>query len=165
MAWLERNPDVYHVLKQGDQIVGYATILPLKTGTDKVNRLLGDTIAVDITPDDIVEFRPGVHTDLYVMSIGVKPSDDATEKHNFGSSIIRGLRRLLIDLGKKGVVIETIAGRSDTPDGIRLMRHIGFTELEPLLPGKRAFIIRVEESGVPLVMQYKQALRESKAKE
>jgi hypothetical protein len=101
----------------------------------------------------------------YVMSIGVRPNDDITEKNNFGSSIIRGLRRLLIDLGRKGVIIESIVGRSDTPDGIRLMRHIGFTEIEPLLPGKRAFIIRVEELGIPLIMQYKEALRESKATE
>lgn len=145
--------------------MGYANILPLKTGTDKIKRLLGDITTVDITPDDIVEFRPGMHTDLYVMSIGVRPNDDITEKHNLGSHIISGLRRLLIDFGRKGAIIESIVGRNETPDGIRLMRHIRFTEIEPLLPGKRAFIITVEESGIPLIMQYKEALRESKATE
>ncbi len=161
LAWLEKNSYTYHVLKQGDEVVGYVSLLPLKTGTDKVKRLLGDTVAVDITPDDIADFRPGIHVDMYVMSIGVRPTTNLTEKHEYGSSLIRGLRRLLIDIGKKGVIIDTIAARSDTPDGIRLMRHLGFTEIESTLPGKRAFIIRVPESGIPMIMEYKQALRAS----
>lgn len=164
VGWLTRNPDTYHVLKQGEQIVGYVTLLPFKPGSEKIKGLLGGTTAVAITPDDIVEFQPGVHTDIYIMSIGVLPTEDPTEKHTYGASLLRGTTNLLIELGRKGVIIETIAARSDTPDGIRLMRHIGFTEIEPLLPGKRAFIIRVEESGIPLIMQYKQALRERKEK-
>ncbi len=160
IGWLEKNPFTYHVLKQGAKIVGYVSLLPLKAGTDKIKRLLGDTVAVDITPDDIQEFRPGIPIDIYVMSIAVIPTDNAADKHEYGSSLIRGLRRLLIDLGKQGITIETIAARSDTPDGIRLMRHIGFTEIESPLPGKRAFIIRVPESGIPLIIEYKQALRE-----
>lgn len=158
--WLEKNPDTYHVLKQGEQIVGYVTLLPFKPSSDKIEQLLGGTTAIAITPDDIMEFQPGTHTDIYVMSIGVLPTKNLTEKHTYGASLLRGITNLLINLGRKGVIIETIAARSDTPDGIRLMRHIGFTEIEPLLPGKRAFIIRVQESGIPLIMQYKQALRE-----
>jgi hypothetical protein len=161
ISWLEKNPFTYSVLKHGDEIVGYVSLLPLKPGTDKVKRLLFETTSVNITTDDIAEFQPGEHVELYVMSIGVRPTNDLTEKHEFGSSLIRGLRRLLIELGEKGVVIDTIAGRSDTPDGIRLMRHLGFTEIESSLPGKRAFIIRVPESGIPMIMEYKQALRES----
>ncbi|HVB60313.1 MAG TPA: hypothetical protein VNE61_03885 [Ktedonobacteraceae bacterium] len=161
ITWLEKNPDTYHVLKQGNQVVGYVSILPLKANSPKMKPLLGGTTAVDITPDDIVEFEEGVHTDFYVMSIGVKPTESINEKHTYGSSLIRGLRQILIELGRKGVIIETIAARSDTPDGIRVLRHTGFTEIEPLLPGKRAFIISVPESGVPLIMEYKQALRES----
>ncbi len=161
IAWLEKNPDTYHVLKQEDQIIGYVSILPLKANSPKTKLLLGGTTAVDITPNDIIEFKEGVHTDIYVMSIGIKPTDNANEKHIYGSSLIRGLRNLLVKLGKKGVIIETIAARSDTPDGIRVLRHTGFTEIEPLLPQKRAFIIHVQESGVPLVMEYKRALRET----
>ncbi len=161
ITWLETNPYTYHVLKQGEEIVGYVTLLPLRKGTDKIERLLGDTVAVDITPDDFADLQPGTHTDVYVMSIGVKPTTNLTDKKEYGSSLIRGLRRLLIEIGEKGVIIDTIAARSNTPDGIRLMRHLGFTELEPVLPGTRSFIIRVPESGIPLIMEYKHALRES----
>src|SRR5947209_20510804 len=44
------------------------------------------------------------------------------------------------------------------PDGIRLMKGIGFTEIEPLTPERRTFIINIKESGIPFVMKYKERL-------
>ena len=49
--------------------------------------------------------------------------------------------------------------RSDTPDGIRIMKK-GFTEV-PSTTYARNFIIKVRESGMPFVQEYKQALLES----
>ena len=46
------------------------------------------------------------------------------------------------------------------PDGIRIMKGIGFTEIEPLTPERRTFIINIKESGIPFVLKYKQALKE-----
>ena len=46
------------------------------------------------------------------------------------------------------------------PDGIRLMRHAGFTELEQLTPERRTFVIDVEESSIPFILQYKDVLVE-----
>jgi hypothetical protein len=37
------------------------------------------------------------------------------------------------------------------PDGVRLMKHIGFTEMIPLTPERRTFSINVKESGIPFV--------------
>ena len=48
------------------------------------------------------------------------------------------------------------------PNGIRLMKSIGFTEIEPLTPERRAFIINVKESGIPLFLKYKEKLRKWK---
>src|SRR5215472_7511624 len=57
IAWLQKNPYTYHVLKQGDEIVGYVSLLPLKKGTNKIERLLGDTVSVDIPPEDLADFQ------------------------------------------------------------------------------------------------------------
>src|SRR5260370_19690789 len=43
------------------------------------------------------------------------------------------------------------------PDGIRLMRHFGFTEAEPKAPGFRDFFIEVAVSGIPFIVEYKAA--------
>jgi len=66
----------------------------------------------------------------------------------------------IIDMGKKGISIDTIAARSNMPDGIRLMKHAGFTEIGPLTPERRTFIINVQESGIPFIQQYKRVLLE-----
>jgi hypothetical protein len=59
----------------------------------------------------------------------------------------------------RGIPLGTIAARSNTPDGIRLMKGIGFTEIEPLTPERRTFVINIKESGIPFVMKYKEKIR------
>jgi len=44
-------------------------------------------------------------------------------------------------------------------DEIRLKRHSGFTEIEPLTPERRTFVINVEKSGIPFAKQYKDVLK------
>jgi len=67
---------------------------------------------------------------------------------------------VLISLGRKGVISETIVARSSTADEIRLMRGIGFTEI-PSRTKRRNFIIEVEKSGLKEIIHYEQALQES----
>jgi hypothetical protein len=38
------------------------------------------------------------------------------------------------------------------------MRHIGFTETVATVPGLRDFVIEVEPSGLPFLVEYKEAL-------
>jgi hypothetical protein len=76
-----------------------------------------------------------------------------------GAQLIRGARQLTISLGERGIPIRSFQARSTKPDGIRLMRHMRFTETEPNIPGMRDFSIDVESSGLPLLREYKDALR------
>jgi hypothetical protein len=68
---------------------------------------------------------------------------------------------VIIELGSKGIVIETITAMGFSTEGKRLLREFGFSEIPPPLPGKRIFTLKIAESGAPLIMQYKQALAES----
>ena len=63
----------------------------------------------------------------------------------------------IIDLGSTGVIIDTLAARSDTPDGIRIMKK-GFTEV-PSTTYARNFIIKVRESGMPFAQEYRFSLK------
>src|SRR6266516_3319452 len=157
MELLAKNPDTYYVLKaEDDMIVGYTSIMPLKSGN--LEKALGLTLQVKVEIDDIAEFEYGSHIDLYLTAIGVRPGFSTAEKHAYGAKLLSGLIEAIIDLGKRGVIIDSIAARSHTGDGIRLMRHAGFTEIPSLTPERRTFIIKVEESGIPFVMHYKNAL-------
>jgi len=63
---------------------------------------------------------------------------------------------VIIDLVKRGVPIKNLFAGSDTPDGIRILRKMGFMEI-PSTADMRDFVINVEESGIPLMQEYKEA--------
>lgn len=163
MELLAKNPDTYYILKdESGMIVGYTSIMPLKPGN--LDKALGLTLPVKVEIEDIAEFKYGDHIDLYLTAIGVRPGFSNAEKHAYGAKLLSGLIEVIIDLGQRGVAIDSIAARSYTGDGIRLMRHAGFTEVPSLTPERRTFIIKIEESGIPFVMHYKSALEKALAR-
>lgn len=160
MATIAKNPDTYFILKDEDQILGFAAIIPLKPG--KIEYVL-KTIPTLIDIEDIEDFSQNKEIDLYFRIIGVKRGISLAEKRFYGSRLIAGLIGAIIEFGEKGVTINTIAARSSMPEGIRLMKGIGFTEIETLAPERkyRTFIIDVKQSGIPFLIEYKEALRET----
>jgi hypothetical protein len=159
IAWIECNPDIMYVIKSEDKVVGYVIILPLKP--EKIEKLLREEErTVDLEPDEIEVFKPGVPLHLYGGAIGVIIGLSLAEKRAYGARLVSGLFDVLIDMGRKGIVIETFTARSTKPDGISLLRNLGFTQI-PSSTEKKDFILDVKKSGAREVMQYKQALTES----
>jgi hypothetical protein len=68
---------------------------------------------------------------------------------------------VLLELAERGIIIRRIIAHSFTSDGIRLMRNIGFTETPPKAQGLRDFMVDIESSGIPLLREYKQVLKNS----
>ncbi len=97
-----------------------------------------------------------------MASIVVTSKGSLFDRRTYGARLVGGLLKTLIDLGKRGIILKTIAARSSKPDGIRLLRGIGFTELLSNTDRKN-FIIDVEKSGIKEIVEYKQALKESGA--
>ncbi|HEU5383263.1 MAG TPA: hypothetical protein VFV38_48300 [Ktedonobacteraceae bacterium] len=159
LSWMDRNPEIFYILKTEDQIVGYVAILPLKL--EKIEKILrGEEYAQELRAEEIEVFTPGEPLHIYLMAAGVIPGVSHYEKRSYGARLISGMLNVIIDLGRRGIVIDTLAARSDTPDGIRLLKH-GFTEI-PTSTYARNFIIKVKESGIPFIQEYKQALEESR---
>ncbi len=159
MAWLEKNPDIMYVAKSEGKVIGYVIILPLKP--EKIEKLLQEKErTVDLEPDEIEAFKPGVPVHLYGGAIGVIIGLSLVEKRTYGARLVSGLVDVLIDMGKKGIAIETFTARSTKPDGISLLRNLGFTQI-PSTTEKKDFILDVRKSGAREVMQYKRALVES----
>jgi hypothetical protein len=70
----------------------------------------------------------------------------------------------IVETGSKGVIIEMITAIGYSPEGRRLLQRIGFSEIPPPVPGKRAFRINIAESGAPLILQYREAFKENQIK-
>jgi hypothetical protein len=158
MRMIEKNPDICFALKSNNQIVGYTGIAPLKLGV--LPHVLAQTLPVKILPDEMELFDPGVQIDLFLTVMAVKPDVSLIEKRMYGSRLVSDLIDRVKQWGRDGVDIKTIAARSNTPDGLHLLRHIGFTEVVRATPERRTFVIRVEESGIPFIEEYKRALSE-----
>ena len=162
LQWYEKNPETAFVVKNKNKIVGCVYVLPLTL--EKIEAILSDTTpgsTRSIMAEDIQAYTSDEPAYLYVVSMGVKPNTSDTAKRARGQTLIRGLIRFFIDLGKRGIPIKQIAARTDSRDGINLLRHAGFTEIESKTQS-RNFIIEVDRSGIPLIMPYKRAFREWK---
>lgn len=158
LTWHDRNNELFYVLKSEEQVVGYVVILPLKA--DKVEKILsGEDYSQEVNAEEIQDFEPGKPLHIYLMGAGIIPGVSHYEKRSYGARLIAGLMKVLVEFGRKGIIIDTIASRSDTPDGIRLLKQ-GFTEI-PTITHARNFIIKMKESGIPFIQEYKQALQES----
>ncbi|HLJ33679.1 MAG TPA: hypothetical protein VKU38_08515 [Ktedonobacteraceae bacterium] len=158
LTWIKKNPDIFYVLKAEEQVIGYAVMLPLKL--EKIEKILrGVEFAQEANADEIEEFQPGKTVSIYLMGIGVTPGVSHFEKRTYGARLVSGFMGAIVEPGKRGVIIDTLAARSDTPDGIRILKR-GFTEI-PTITHTRNFLIKVRQSGIPFVQEYKQALIES----
>ncbi len=159
IAWMKKNPDICYVVKDEGKVVGYVLLLPLDP--QKIERFLrGEESSLDLKTENIQEFIPRKPVHIYMASIAVTGKASLFERRTYGARLVGGLLKTLIDMGKRGIILKTIAARSSKPDGIRLLRGIGFTELLSNTNMKN-FIIDVEKSGIKEIVEYKQALKES----
>lgn len=163
LQWYEKNPETAFILRNKGKIVGCVYVLPLTL--QKIEAILSDPTpgsTKSITEKDIQLYTPNEPTYLYVVSMGVKPDTSNTAKRARGQTLIRGLIRFLVNLGERGIHIQMLVARTDSRDGINLLKHAGFTEIESNTHS-RNFVIEVDRSGVPLIMPYKRAFREGKS--
>jgi len=162
LRWYEKNPETAFILRNKGKIVGCVYVLPLTL--QKIETILSDPTpgsTRSITEKDIQLYTPNEPAYLYVVSMGVKPGTSDTAKRARGQTLIRGLIRFLVNLGERGIHVQMIAARTDSRDGINLLKRVGLTEIESNTQS-RNFIIEIDRSGIPLIMPYKRAFREWK---
>jgi hypothetical protein len=160
METIEKNPETHYMLKDEEQIIGHTALWPVKP--NKLNNTLAQVRPVRAPIEDIETFDSRKEVSLYIVTIAIRPGFAKADKRFYGSRLVSGLRETIINLGERGISINTIAARSNMPEGIRLMKGIGFTEITPITPERRTFIIEVEKSGIPFLQPYKKALEDSK---
>lgn len=165
IQWLEKNPEIVYILKRNTEVIGIATLLPFKPDSVKFKEILGGDTSIllgdiNISSEDIEEYQAGNHIQLYLAEIGIQPGIDKDLRRKYGAKLIAKFIDTIINLGKRGVIIERIIAVGATRSGIRLLQHFGFNEVIFPRPDTRLFAITVKESGVRLIQEYKQALAE-----
>jgi hypothetical protein len=157
-TWITKNPDSLFILRAGRSLVGAIFMLPLTQG--KIQQILENETTIGIYAEDIQPFTLGTPVHLYAMSACVYARDkNIVTKRFYGSRLLSGILKWVVQLGHEGIPITAIWSRSETPDGIGLLRHVGFTEIETIT-NYRNYLIDVKLSGIPDVVKYKRAYAE-----
>jgi len=143
-AWMRKNPEVLHVLRRGDEIVGYACILPLSKETI-MHAMKGKISARAIPLDAIEPFTPSTSLTLYIVETVVK--QDRPDKVRVAARLISEIATFLIHLTQQNMLVEELYAVAVTPYGIRLCRALGFQEMN--LPGA------VEAGRIPFQLDLK----------
>jgi hypothetical protein len=105
----------------------------------------------------MIAFTLGVELECYV---GAAVRAGIHDSKKYGMRLISGAIRVLKDFARRGITIKKLYGVSDTPDGIRLSRGLGFEETPPA-PGSTflQFTLDLETSQSPFVQEYRKILQ------
>ena len=165
VAWLKKNSEIVYVLKRDGEVVGIITLLPFKPNSQRFDEALrGDTSFllgnIGISAKDIEEYKPGNHIQLYIAEIGVKPSLEKFVRRRYGAKLISKLLDIVVELGRRGVIIEDIVSVGATKSGVRLLQHFGLSEVTFSRKDTRLFTINMKESGAPIAKAYRETLEE-----
>ncbi|MBX5451039.1 MAG: hypothetical protein IRZ24_13295 [Thermogemmatispora sp.] len=163
--WLEKNPEVIHVLDRGGDIIGIVSVLPVVPGSPRLWAALREDISfvlgdVNLDASDVEEYTPGKHIDLYLMEIGISPTLPVSLRHRYGAKLISRFASFIIGLGLRGIFIDRILAVGATRAGIKLLQHFGFHEIIFDRQDTRLFVLSTKESGAPLMDSYRNALLE-----
>jgi hypothetical protein len=161
---IEVCPEGNYVVKLKEKVIAYIHIQPLKH--DRLMAFMrGEIRGKHITANDLDCFAPGKKIECLVKSVGatkqIGNTDEAKRANQlrFIFKLLRGTALEMAKLGREGVEITKIYATSETVTGIAMgfsakMEQYG----KPLGTGRFRFVLDVEESNLPLLHPYKQAL-------
>ena len=81
-------------------------------------------------------------------------------RRKYGARFISKFTDTIVELGKRGIIIDDIIAVGATRSGIRLLQHFGFTEIIFPRSDTRVFSLNMKESGAPITNDYMESLKE-----
>ncbi len=158
LSWLDKNPDLFYVVEHDGEIVGFTSIIPLKP--EKIREVLDSSdLIMNIDPEEIDEFKPGKPLHVYIATMRTKPNISRLEKRSYGVRLIGGLISTIIDMLENGVNICAFYAKSEAVDGIRVLKHMGFTEI-PSVTESKNYILKMDKEGKAILEKHKRFFKE-----
>lgn len=158
-AWLKKNPECDYVVKHGDRVVAYLTLIPLRHKTMEAF-MNGEIRGWQIEPDDIETYEPGKSVECMIAGTASDTDINNITRSGYMLVLIRGIIGELKKLAQRGVTITKIYATSETPTGIAMALHLGMEEEKPRLGKRLRFVLDVAKSDSFLLRGYKEGLLE-----
>lgn len=157
-AWIRKNPEVIHILRRGQEIVGYVSMLPLPI--DTIYSVLEGKIRPRAIPiDNIQDFVPGKVLTLYVAEAIVNQS--LPDKLRVGAKLISETAEFLISLAQQKITVTEMYAIASSQYSIKICKGLGSQELDipgTSKPNRVLFRLDIGKSKSLLVTDYRQVL-------
>lgn len=156
--WLAVNGESNYHVYHNDKLVAFLWLVPIK------HEIIDDFIQGkihwrDINPkEDIEIYEAQKPLDLFIQGIASDPDVDEITRMHYMFVLLRGVGEELKKLGRRGILLNKVYARSQTPTGIAMAMHVGMEEYKPLpKTGKLVrFVLDIETSETFLAKRYKE---------
>jgi hypothetical protein len=155
-TWVEKNPEIVHILVSEEHIVGCAFLLPMAEAT--ILNSLNSEVKPTVNPDEILRYTPSTQCCLYLRSAGIMHAVSREQFHCWTAMLILRIIRSVIDLGKKGVTVDKIYAQGDAKHYQRALKLLGFVQIASQSTLHKNFMLDLSVSHEHSVVLYKQAL-------
>jgi len=123
---MQKNPEVYNILRTKDGIKGIFSLFPLDQSA--YERVLHGALEETELADRILPYNGPQHVYIYLISLLVDIDDE--QRKLYAKCIIEAIPRELRRLKNQGIIINEIGAIAITDDGNRILKRIGFSTTE-----------------------------------
>ena len=165
LEWREANPNIFMSAREGGKRIGGVTIMPIEE--DVILALIDGKIREQNIQSWAIHKWSDKNLTVYIPSISIHHTGNKEKDREYGQFIIKYAIRWALQLNKQ-YDIKKWYGIAATPEGEKLLKHLGFKKIE----GKRdaylltdfkmattaikAFMEKIEQEENPLVSSPKQ---------
>jgi len=160
LEWREANEDIFMSAREGGKRIGGVTILPL--AEDVIKSLIDERIREQNIESWTIRKWSDKNLTAYIPSISIHHTGDRLKDRERGHFIIRCAIKWAISLDKHYDIKKWYAIAA-TPEGEKLVKHLGFekiegnrdayllTDIKKATKPIRAFITMLEQEETPFV--------------
>ena len=163
-TYLEKNQDTTYHLYESDHLVAYINLIPFNHNAieefkeGRKGWLLGK--------ENIEQFVPGRPLECVIIDMATTPMVSPARRGTYAQLLLENFEKTLTKYGENGIEIVRVYAASNTPSGIRIIKHVGFNTLKEIGAGtgRFTFELDVETVEAKFLRGYKDAIREWKNK-
>lgn len=122
---MDKNPEVYNVVKVNNEIKGIYSLFPLNQHT--YEGILNGTLEEGNLSEHLLDYNSPKEVYIYFISLIVDIHDSMRKE--FAKIIIRDIPKELNRLKEKGIVIKEVGAIAITEEGENVLTRIGFTKM------------------------------------
>lgn len=158
-SYLEKNPNTTYHLYNGDHLVAYINIFPFNQSAIAAFR--DGTRGWLLGVDNMEQFTPGKPLECIIIDIATTPTVPPERRGTYAQVLLENFTKRLEEWGEKGIDITKVYAASNTPSGIRIIKHAGFSVIKEIGKGtgRFTFELDVNTAETRILIGYKEALK------